>query len=77
MKELIDGTMREASLAYCDYIADRIIRLLRAQHPSGLIQSVGHMQFDLTPEGEFLSTKKTIEVVDSNNKRYRIIVEEV
>ena len=65
------------SLELCDYIADQIMFLLRAPDFLGLIHSVGHVQFDLTPEGEFLSTKKTIEVVDSNNKRYRIIVEEV
>ena len=76
MKEIFESIMQPVSLTYCDYIADRIMRLLKTHDPQGLIHSVGHVQFDLTPEGAFLSTKKTLEVVDVNNKRYKITVEE-
>jgi hypothetical protein len=35
------------------------------------------MKYDLSPEGSFQSTKKTIEVEDRYGKKYRITVEEV
>jgi hypothetical protein len=79
MKEL----KKPVSPAYCYYnyiaerIADRINFLLKKHEPGWWIHSVGSVQFDQTPKGKFRSTKKTIEVVDSNKKRYRIIVEEV
>ena len=59
------------------YIVDKIKQCMDAHKGRyGLITIVGHVQFDLTPEGAFLSTKKTLEVVDVNNKRYKITVEE-
>ena len=64
------------SLSYCDYIASRIKILLSTQDPQGLIHSVGHMQWDLNEDKSFKSTKKTVEVIDMNNKKYRITVEE-
>ena len=76
MKEIFENIMKPVSLAYCDYIADRIMRLLESHDQRGLIHNIGHVQFDLTPDGAFLSTKKTLEVVDVNNKRYKITVEE-
>jgi hypothetical protein len=41
------------------------------------IDNVGKIQWDLGEKGEFLSTKKTMTVVDRNGKCYRVIVEEV
>ena len=77
MKEIFESIMQPVSLTYCDYIADRIMWALKAYQPLRIvIHSVGHVQFDLTPDGAFLSTKKTLEVVDVNNKRYKITVEE-
>jgi hypothetical protein len=35
------------------------------------------MQYDLSPEGSFASTKKTILVADRNGKQYKITVEEL
>jgi hypothetical protein len=43
-----------------------------------LLTSVGKMTWDLDPKGGwFVSTKKTIEVVDKNGKQYKITVEEM
>jgi hypothetical protein len=41
------------------------------------VDSVGKVQWDLGPNGEFLSTRKVMSVVDRNGKSYRVIVEEV
>jgi len=42
-----------------------------------LIMGVGRPKMDLHPtEGYFLSTKKTIEVQDTNGKKYLVTVEE-
>ena len=77
MKEIFESIMQPVSLTYCDYIVDKIKQCMDAHKGRyGLITIVGHVQFDLTPEGAFLSTKKTLEVVDVNNKRYKITVEE-
>ena len=77
MKEIFESIMQPVSLTYCDYIVDKIKQCMDTNKDrSGLIMIVGHVQFDLTPEGAFLSTKKTLEVVDVNNKRYKITVEE-
>lgn len=69
-------------LAYCDYIADRIRYFLNCDLKENrlytLISEVGRVEMDLHPtEGYFVSTKKTIEVTDTNSKRYRITVEEI
>lgn len=66
-------------LAYCDFVADRIRKGLLNSMGDSLepvrINSVGKMQWDLGPEGEFLSTKKTV-MVDIGGKAYRVTVEE-
>jgi hypothetical protein len=61
-------------LAYCDRIANDIRGALRG----GWLDTVGNIQYDLHPVGKYIiSTKKTLEVSDSNGKRYRITVEEI
>ena len=71
-------------LAYCDYIADRINKLIDQDrvvgnvdlHPT-LIASVGNVNMDLHPtEGWLVSTKKAMTVYDVNGKAYVITVEE-
>jgi hypothetical protein len=64
-------------LAYCDYIAHVISRSFLNDKPENMIESVGPIEMDLHPtEGWFVSTKKTISMVDKNGKRYRVTIEE-
>jgi hypothetical protein len=68
-------------LAYCDYIADTIRKgLVRDQweNPDRIqLDDIGPVKMDLHPtEGWFVSTKKTISMVDKNGKRYRVTIEE-
>lgn len=63
-------------LAYCDYIIDCIADVMNEEEQ--LIESVGPIEMDLHPtDGYLQSTKKTIDIKDSNGKSYRISVEEV
>lgn len=64
-------------IAYCDYIAHTISKELKANDAEKLLSSVSRPQYDLTPEGGFKSTKKTIMVEDRFGKQYRVTVEEV
>jgi len=65
-------------LAYCDKIADVIRRALLKYEPDDIVAQVGPINMDLHPEhGYFMSTKKTITVLDFNGKQYRVTVEEV
>lgn len=67
-------------LAYCDYIAQQVKDYLGLDvvHKYSYVKSVGSVKMDLHPEeGYFMSTKKTIEVVDINDKKYKITVEEL
>ena len=67
------------SLAYCDYIADRIKTVLKREVADNdtLIEQVGHIESDLHPtEGWFQSPKKIIKVWDKNGKGYLVTVEE-
>jgi hypothetical protein len=68
-----------ASLAYCDYIAHLVSKNLKAVDTTSekLLSSVSRPQYDLTPDGGFKSTKKTIDVEDRFGKKYRVTVEEV
>ena len=69
---------KPVSLAYCDYIADRIRTSLENDDPARLIARVGRVHWDLDPEGGWLvSTKKTMHVTDRNGKSYRVTVEEM
>tara|TARA_Y100000385_G_scaffold170186_1_gene176233 strand:- start:1788 stop:1994 length:207 start_codon:yes stop_codon:yes gene_type:complete len=66
-------------MIYCDYIADRIQKLVAREigDNSTLLDSIGTVNYDLHPtEGYFQSTKKTIEVKDVNGKIYLVTVEE-
>ena len=67
-------------LAYCDFIADRVRKGLLTSMNDSLepvrLMDVGRVNFDLGPNGEFASTKKTLEVLDGNGKRYIVTVEE-
>lgn len=66
-------------MAYCDYIADRVSRYLTRDMEDNdtLVMAVSKPQLDLHPtEGYFVSTKKTIEVQDTNGKIYLVTVEE-
>ena len=65
-------------LAYCDWIADQIKQHFTNDKAENLISNVGKIEWDLHPiDGYFLSTKKTIEVTDINNKRYKVTIEEI
>jgi len=66
-------------LAYCDYIAKVISEAMKkdADKYSSYIDNVGKTQWDLDPQGKFLSTRKTMSVIDRNGKAYRVTVEEV
>lgn len=66
-------------LAYCDYIADRINRLVANEIGDNetMMESVSNTKMDLHPsEGYFQSTKKTMEITDINGKVYVVTVEE-
>jgi hypothetical protein len=67
-------------LAYCDYISALINEKLVNDLDSvqTVLKEVGSTKWDLHPEeGYFLSTKKTIDVMDKGGKKYRITVEEL
>ena len=76
----IDSAQKAKSLmAYCDYIAHLISKELLPQDVRymQLLEKVGRPLMDLSPEGSFQSTKKTVAVTDRFGKRYLITVEEV
>jgi hypothetical protein len=72
------NTTSNSTVAYCDYIAHLISKEIKNadQGYYQLIVKAGRAFFDLGPNGEFYSTKKTLFVTDVNGKRYRITVEE-
>ena len=66
-------------LAYCDYIADRIQKLVSREIGDNdtLIADIGRVEMDLHPtEGWFQSTKKVMTVHDTNGRAYVVTVEE-
>jgi len=64
-------------LAYCDKIADVIRKALLGYDPDNIIGLIGPIKMDLDPVGGyFVSTKKTMEVIDMNGKKYKVTVEE-
>lgn len=67
----------KSCIVYCDYIAHLISKELKANDTERLLSSVSRPQYDLTKEGGFASTKKTIMVEDRNGTKYRVTVEEV
>lgn len=66
-------------IAYCDYMAKVINESLKkdAQVYGTFVDSVGKVNWDLGENGEFLSTKKTMTVVDRNGKNYIVTVQEM
>lgn len=68
-------------LVYCDYIADRIQKALVVAKNDVFaavpLLDVGRVKFDLDANGSFASTKKTLEVVDGNGRKYLVTVQEV
>tara|TARA_Y100000782_G_C10097719_1_gene229035 strand:- start:441 stop:659 length:219 start_codon:yes stop_codon:yes gene_type:complete len=71
-------------IAYCDYIASFIQEAIKKEieedstrHVRHFLRAIGNIRWDLTENGSFESTKKTLEVVDFNGKEYRITVEEL
>ena len=76
-KMVIETTAKaHTMLAYCDYIAHIISGKLKTHDSEGLLAVVTSPKYDVTPEGKFASTKKTILVQDRNGKQYIITVEE-
>lgn len=65
------------NLVYCDKIADVVRKSLLKYDPDNIVDFVGPVEMDLHPtEGYFQSTKKTVEVLDMNQKKYKITIEE-
>jgi hypothetical protein len=67
-------------LAYCDYIAKVVNDSLKRDSQNvgvSYVDSVGKINFDLGKNGEFLSTRKTMSVIDTSGKAYRVIIEEI
>lgn len=68
-------------LVYCDYIADRIQKALVAAKNDVFaavpLSDVGRIKYDLDSNGSFVSTKKSVEVVDGNGRRYLVTVQEI
>mgnify|MGYP003343376787 CR=1 FL=1 len=68
-------------IAYCDFIADRIRKGLVNTMNDALqpvrLKDIGKVEFDVSNNGKFLSTKKTIYLWDAYGKEYRVTVEEV
>jgi len=67
------------TLVYCDYIANLIsMELMRSDALyCDYLSNVGRVMMDLSPEGYFASTKKTLRVTDHNGKQYTVTVEEM
>ena len=74
------ATEARQQLVYCDYIAHLIATNTKKNdcEQSKLLLEVGPSRMDLHPQfGHLVSTKRTIEVIDKQNKKYRITVEEL
>jgi hypothetical protein len=63
-------------VAYCDYIAHTVREALIAER-NPIINLVGKVQMDLNEHGHFMSTTKTLKVVDKNGTTYKITVEQL
>ena len=66
-----------SQLCYCDYIANRIKETMNKPDPEKIIYGAGSVKLDLNTEGQFVSTKKHLFVIDRNRRTYKITVEEV
>ena len=64
--------------AYCDYIAHFIRKGLLKHDAGSIIGLIGPIEMDLHPTGGyFMTPKKTIEMTDFQNKKYKITIEEI
>lgn len=75
--ENILAPFKPPRLAFCDYIADRVQRELKAALPDHIIKVVGRIEYDLDARGAWISTRKTIIIEGHNGIRYRVTVEEI
>lgn len=66
-----------SQLSYCDYIANCIKETMNKPDSEKIIYGAGSVKFDLNAEGQFVSTKKHLFVIDRNRRTYKITVEEV
>lgn len=75
---IVDRTKKfYASIAYCDKIAHLTREALMDSPEFQDHFEIGHIQLDLSEEGHFLSTRKTISVTDRHSKKkYTLIIEE-
>ena len=66
-------------IAYCDYIAHVIKEAINkdAGQPGSYLVGAGSIKFDVSVNGDYQSTKKSISVADCNGKLYEVIVREV
>tara|TARA_B110000285_G_scaffold183323_1_gene207454 strand:+ start:126 stop:332 length:207 start_codon:yes stop_codon:yes gene_type:complete len=65
-------------IAYCDKIAQVVRKSLLGYDPDNIIGLIGPIEMDLHPTGKyFVSPKKTIEMTDFQNKKYKITIEEI
>jgi len=74
------ATESRQQLAYCDYIAHLIAVGMKKTDcdESKLLLEVGQPRMDLHPQyGHLVSTKRMVEVIDKQGKKYRITVEEL
>jgi hypothetical protein len=64
-------------LEYCDYIADTISKTLvdDSANDSTLILDSTKPKMDLNGEGHYLSSKRTIKVMDTNGQSYKVTIE--
>lgn len=76
-QQQLEHQERLAQPVYCDYIANITKNALNARDPLKIIMGAGPVFYDLSPEGQFLSTKKHLFVVDCNGRHYKLTVEEV
>jgi hypothetical protein len=62
--------------SHCFFIADRIKKSMN-RVDNDILMGCGPVKCDLNQDGQLISTKKFIEVMDFNWKSYRITVEEI
>jgi len=59
---------------YCDFVAHKI-RNLFAEGTNEIVHDVSRVKLDLHNEGYYLSSKKTIDIIDCNQRRMRVTIE--
>jgi hypothetical protein len=64
-------------LSYCDYLSHLARGAFVLNNAEGLISKVSPIRYDLGPNGEFRSTKKSLEIQDAFGTCYRVTIEEI